>query len=71
MENLLDRVGRVGNLYIHFEIAYNSPLNKARPEEAETIWENKMSGFSQVHLKVLQAFEVCVLANIHVYRGQK
>lgn len=71
MENLLDRVGRVGKLYIHSEIAYNSPLNKARPEEAEMIWENKMSGFSQVHLKVLQAFEVCVLANIHVYRGQK
>lgn len=43
MKNLLDKVGRVGNLYIHFEIAYNSPLNKARPEEAAMIWENKMS----------------------------
>lgn len=41
MENLLDRVGKVGNLYIHFEIAYNSPLNKARPEEAAMIWEKK------------------------------
>lgn len=40
MGNLLDRVDRVGNLYIHPEI-YNFSLNKARPEEAEMIWENK------------------------------
>lgn len=71
MGNLLDRVDRVGNLYIHPEI-YNFSLNKARPEEAEMIWENK-------NVRILPGTSegpegcvcVCVLANIHVYRGQK
>lgn len=66
MGNFLDRVGRVGNVCIHSEISYNSPLNKARPEEGGMIGENEISGFSEVHLKGLRASEVCVGKHTHI-----
>ena len=72
MGNLLDRVDRMGNVYIHPEI-YNFSLNKARPEEAEMIWENKnvriLPGISEGPEGCVCVC-VCVLANIHIYRGR-